>query len=308
MQKQSAFLHINMFNWNDLRFFLEVSRRGKLVHAAKSLRVDHTTVARRVSALEQKIGARLFEKTDRGYTLTHAGSKLHAVAEEMENAAMRVEEELAGRSMRLSGAVRIGAPDGFGSFFLAPRLPKLLDKHTELEIDLVALPRCLSLSKREADLTITLARPTTGRIYARKLTDYQLQLYASVDYLKNHEPITSKKDLKKHRLIGYIDDLIFAPELRYLDIVGKNVNVSFRSTNLIAQRQAVLAGAGICVLPYFIAKKDPRLAPVLENNVRLIRSFWLLIHEDMRGLARMRETADFITDAVRSERKLFLGE
>lgn len=297
-----------MFDWNDLKYFLEVCRRGKLVHAAKSLRVDHTTVSRRIAALEQATGTKLFNKTERGYGLTRTGERLLPIAEEMENAALRAQEDVSGGTMRLSGAVRIGAPDGFGSFFLAPRLPALIDKHPDLEIDLVALPRYLSLSKREADLAVTLARPTTGRLYARKLTDYQLQLFASVDYLENHEAIHSRKNLRNHRLIGYIDDLIFAPELRYTEAVGKNLNVSFRSSNLIAQRQAVLAGAGICVLPRFMTRDDERLIPVLSQDVCLIRSFWLLIHEDMRGMARVRETADFVTEAARSERSLFIED
>ncbi len=299
-------LHIGMFDWNDLKHFLEVARRGKLVLAAKGLRVDHTTVSRRIAALERATGTKLFDKTERGYCLTWAGERLLPVAEEMENAALRAQEDLADGSKQLSGSVRLGAPDGFGSFFLAPRLPYLTGKYPGLEIDLVALPRYLSLSKREADLAVTLARPSTGRLYARKLTDYQLQLFASDEYLEKHGPIHSKKSLRNHQLIGYIDDLIFAPELRYMEAVGKNLHVSFRSTNLIAQRQAVLAGRGICILPRFMTLGDQRFTPVLSDEVRLVRSFWLLIHEDMRGLARVREMADFVTAITRKERNLFI--
>ncbi|MCP4232591.1 MAG: LysR family transcriptional regulator [Aestuariibacter sp.] len=295
-----------MFDWNDLKFFLELSRRSKLIHAAKSLRVDHTTVSRRIAALEQATGAKLFQKTERGYTLTPSGEKLLPVAEGMENAALTIQDEISGNTLSLSGVVRIGSPDGFGSFFLAPRLPSLVESHPNLEIDLVALPRYFSLSKREADLAITLARPETGRLYARKLTDYQLQLFASKDYLEKHSPIKSTKDLSNHRLIGYIDDLIFAQELRYMEVIEKNLHVRFRSTSLVAQYHAVLAGAGISVLPRFMTYGDSRFIPVLPDSVRLIRSFWLLIHEDMHDLARIRETADFVTDATRSEPDLFM--
>jgi len=182
-----------MFDWDDLKYFLEVSRRGRFTSAAQSLSVDHTTVSRRIDALERAVNAKLFDKTDRGFRLSESGEKLLPLAETIENAALRAQDNIAGGSSRLSGSVRIGAPEGFGSFFLAPRLPDLVTKHTGLDIELVALPRYLSLSKREADIGITLARPTSGRLYARKLTDYQLQLFASSNYLEEQGPISKKK-------------------------------------------------------------------------------------------------------------------
>ncbi len=297
-----------MFDWNDLKYFLEVSRRGKLIHAAKSLNVDHTTVSRRIAALQEATGAKLFEKTDKGYIPTIAGQKLLKIAQDMENTASRVQEDIADSNLRLSGSVRVGAPDGLGSFFLAQRLPKLINQYPDLEVELVAIPRYLSLSKREADLAITLERPTSGRLYARKLTDYQLQLFSSAEYLANNPAINNKKDLKDHRLIGYIEDLIFAPGLRYADMIGKNLDTSFRSSNLIAQYQAVLANAGICMLPRFMTHGDKRFVPVLTDSIRLVRSFWLLVHEDMHDLSRVNIAADFITTCVRSEQNLFIED
>lgn len=296
-----------MFNWNDLKFFLELCRKAKLVRAAETLRVDHTTVSRRVAALERALGTKLVEKTELGYKPTDEGEKLIPIAEKIENSALYLQDDIGGGGAQLSGPVRVGSPDGFGSFFLAPNLPELVAKHPGLEIDLVAVPRHVSLSRREADLSVTLARPTTGRLYARKLTDYHLQLFASHKYLESSQPIFRRKDLLGHLLIGYIEDLVFAPELHYMDTVGKDLTARFRSTSLVAQRQAILAGAGIGVLPRFIACEDTRLVPVLENEFQLTKTFWLLIHEDIRGLARVRETADFITDCVRTQRSVFLS-
>lgn len=297
-----------MFNWDDLKFFLELCRKRKLVRAADALRVDHTTVSRRVAALEQALGTKLVEKSEHGFRATDAGAKLLPLAEQMENSALHLQDNIGGGGSQLSGPVRVGTPEGFGSFFLAPNLPKLVSKHPGLEVDLVAVPRYVSLSRREADLSVTLERPSAGRVYARKLTDYHLQLFASREYLKNAEPVIQRRDLRKHPLVGYIEDLVFAPELRYMEAIGKDLTAGFRSTSLVVQRQAILSGAGIGVLPRFITHGDSRLVAVLEDDFCLVRTFWLLVYEDIRWLARVRETADFITECVRSQRSLFLRD
>ena len=295
-----------MFNWDDLRFFLELCRKTRLVRAAETLRVDHTTVARRVAALEQALGVKLIEKTEQGYRPTRAGEKLLPIAEGMENSALYLEDDVAGAGGQLSGAVRIGTPDGFGTFFLARLLPDLIAHHPGLEVDLVAVPHYVSLSRREADLSVALKRPTSGRIYARKLTDYHLQLFASRAYLDRTAPILQRSDLRGRALVGYIEDLVFAPQLRYMEAVGKDMTAGFRSTSLVAQRQAILSGAGVGVLPRFIAHDDDRLVPVLGDDFRLSMTFWLLVHEDIRGLARVRKTADFIAESVKAHRAIFL--
>lgn len=187
-------------------------------------------------------------------------------------------------------------------------MPKLISSHPGLEIDLIAVPRYLSLSRREADLSVTLSRPTTGRLRAQKLTDYHLQLFASKGYLEKTEPIFVRRDLKKHALVGYVEDLIFAPELKYMDSVGKDLTASFRSTSLVAQRQAILSGAGIGVLPRFVAHEDSRLVPVLEDEFQLTKTFWLLVHEDIRRLARVQATMKFISESVKSSRNMFLSD
>lgn len=296
------------FDWNDLKFFLSIARAGKLTMAARQLGVDHTTVSRRIAALEEGLRATLFERSPHGYKLTDAGERLLAHAEIMETAAQQASSDIGEADLALTGTIRIGAPDGFGSVFLAPRLWTLCRRHPGLDIDLVAMPRLFSLSKREADLAIVLARPTTGRLKARKLTDYLLGLFATRDYLARRPPVHSPADLKEHRLIGYIEDMIFTPELDYLPLVEKDLKTNFASTNLIAQLNATRAGAGICVLPHFITAGIPDLVPVLAQEVRIVRSFWLITHADLAGMLRVRITSDFIAEEVHKARLLFLPE
>lgn len=296
------------FDWDDLRFFLAVARSGRLTAAARRLGADHATVSRRITALEEALKAKLFERRPQGYALTGHGEQLLAKAESMETEALAIQSEIGGADMALSGIVRIGAPDGFGACFLAPRLPALTGAYAGLELQLIAMPRLLSLSKREADVAITLAPPKEGKVVARKLCDYRLGLYASRAYLDAAPPLAQAEDLFAHRIVGYIDDLIFTPELDYLDEVAKGLRAQVQSSSVIAQMNAVAAGAGIGVIHHFMAQGDPRLVRVLPETVSIERSFWLLVHADLKEVARVRAVVDFIVREAKAARPLLMGE
>ncbi len=293
-------------DWNDLRYFLSVARTGRLTEASRRLGTDHATVSRRIKALERALDARLFERSPRGYALTDAGERLLVHAEGMESSAAHMQSEIAGENLAVGGAVRIGAPDGFGTIFLAPRIGGLSRRYPELDLQIVAMPRIFSLSKREADIAIGLARPTEGRLVSRKLTDYRLHLYGSRSYLSRHGPIESPGDLSRHVVIGYIPDLIYSPELDYLPQVSSQIKPRLTSSNLVAQMRAASAGAGLCVLPDFMAVEDSDLQPVLPAEIDLLRTFWLILHADLRDTARVRAVADFITAEVEGARELFM--
>jgi len=293
------------FDWNDLRAFLAVARTGRLTAAAGRLGADHTTVARRIKALEHALKAKLFNRAPTGYSLTGHGEQLMDRAEAMESLALSVQSELGGADLSVSGIVRIGAPEGFGSYFLAPRMATLADLHPNLEIQLVAIPGVLSLSKREADIAITLSAPREGRLLSRKLIDYRLGLYAAARYLDARSPIKARSDLRGHRFVGYIEELLYAPELDYMAAPDVEISVGLKSSNLIAQLRATLAGAGLCILPKFIACEEPGLVRVLPDQVSLTRSLWLITHADLQALARVKATTQFIVDEVRRARAQF---
>lgn len=293
------------FDWDDLRYFLAVARTGRLTAAARRMGTDHATVSRRIGALERELDALLFDRSPRGYSLTDAGERLLARAETIETSAASIQNDIAGEKFSLSGAVRIGAPDGFGAFFLAPRIGELSDRHPQLELQIIAMPRIFSLSKREADIAIGLERPDKGRLYSRKLTDYTLHVYAARDYLADAPPIIGKRDFANHPWIGYIPELIFTPELDYLQQIGESLAPRLSSTNLLAQLRATQAGTGLCILPDFMACEDPHLVPVLPEEVELVRAFWVIAHLDSRDTARIRTVVDFIAEKVRAERKRF---
>lgn len=295
-----------ILDWDLLQSFLAVARTGKLTVAAKRLGVDHSTLSRRLTALEGALGAKLFERAFSGYALTHQGENLLERAEGMESTVLAIQSDVGQSRSRVSGTVRIGAPDGFGTAFLAPLIGELAAAQPDLHIDLVATPRSFSLSKREADIAIGLSRPAHGRLHVRKLTDYRLGLYAARGAPELWQGVGSVEDIARRPFISYIDDLIFAPELDYVPPAVKALEPRIRSSNLIAQYQACAAGAGLCILPCFLADADTRLVRMLADEVSLTRTFWMIVHSDMRDLARIRVTADFIAGAVHRAGARFL--
>jgi DNA-binding transcriptional LysR family regulator len=188
----------------------------------------------------------------------------------------------------------VGTPEGFGTYFLAPRISKVTAVHPDLEIELVANPRMFSLSRREADIAVSMARPTQGRVYAHKLNDYALGVYAARAYLKTHPPIKSRQDLSDHPWVGYVEDLMWTAELDYLPQISAALVPTLRISNVISQAAALSGGAGVGVLPCFIARTDDSLVRVLAEQVELSRSYWLVSHADTRDVARVKLLADFI--------------
>jgi DNA-binding transcriptional LysR family regulator len=302
---QGAATAVSDFNWNDLRAFLAVARTARLTTAAARLGMDHTTVGRRIAALETGLGARLFDRSPQGYALTPHGERLLPTAERIESLTLAAAADLGEADQAVSGVVRIGAPEGFGSYVLAPLMAPLAERHPGLDIQLIAISGVLSLSKREADIAVTLSAPREGRLVSRKLTDYGLSLYAAPAYLNARPPIRTRADMAGQRFVGYIEDLLYSPELDYMQAPDVDIHVSVQSSNLIAQLQATLAGAGLCVLPDFIAVKQPGLVRVLPDAVHLERSLWLVVHADLKALARIRVVTDMIVASVRADRDLF---
>jgi DNA-binding transcriptional LysR family regulator len=293
------------FDCNDLRAFLAVARTGRLTAAAARLGVDHSTLSRRVAALERGLTAKLFDRSPTGYTLTEQGARLVPMAEEMERLALGAGEAVGGSAASVEGAVRIGTPEGFGSWFLAPRIGALTQAYPQLRVQLVAAAATFSLSKRDADIVISVSRPQDGRLTVTRLIDYDLGLYAAPAYLDAHPPIDSAADLKGHRFVTYIEDLLHFPELDFVRQVAPEGCIALESSNLVAQLRATVAGAGLCVLPAFLAAGDPRLVRILPREVALTRSLWLIIHQDLADLARVKAVVRFIRDAVEAERGLF---
>ena len=276
---------MNPFNWDNLRVFLGVARAKSALEASHALGMDQSTISRRIKRLETDIGSKLFDRSSQGHRLTSAGHRLLEHVEKLESTLAAVETDVFGDNMALTGEIRLGATEAFGSYFLAPHLAHFCTRHPAIVVDLLPVPRNVNLSKREADASVTIDRPTTDSFVTSQLTPYRLLPYATQDYLQRHPPALEVADLLQYRWIDYVDDLLFADQQVSLRNWMPSVRPFLRSTSVIAQCQAVRSGLGIALLPCFMASQQPQLVPVLADKVDITRNFWLVAPAEKRELA-----------------------
>lgn len=287
-----------MFDWDDMRVFLAVARARKIAPAARALGLDPTTLTRRIARLEQALGARLFDLSMGERVLSEQGLAMLAHAERVESASLAAMEEATGKSRMLSGQVRLSVAEGFGTWVLAPGLADFHARHAGIRLDLISASGFLNPSKREADMALMLARPQRGRLSARRLGDYRLHLYAADAYLEQRGEPANPAALLHHTLVGYVPDFIFSPELDYLNEVHAGLEAHLRSTSINMQYRMIAESAGIGILPDFIGRRDPKLRSLLTDAVQITRSFWLVIHEDLRRLPRIEAVAQWLQERV----------
>ena len=246
------------------------------------------------------MAVRLFTRSQQGYTLTTEGQRLLGHATRAEEAVSEAMEDVGAAGAGLTGQVRVGAPDGSANYLLPQIVATICDDHPGLDVQIVALPRVFNLSKREADMAITVSRPASGHLTVQKLTDYRLHLAASQDYLDRHPPIRSLADLKHHRTIGYIQDLIFDKELDYQGEAGMET-VSLASNSVSVQMNWARVGAGVAVVHDFALPAISGLVKVLPETVTLTRSFYLIRHPEDRRVDRLNRFAELLALGVRRE-------
>ncbi|MFD1912481.1 LysR family transcriptional regulator [Halodurantibacterium flavum] len=287
-------------DWDDLRVFLAVARQESLSSAARVLRIDPATVGRRIARLEEALGQPLFAKSPQGYALSDAGQRLLDHAVRAEQAMVGAADALRGSSAGLTGQVRIGAPDGCANFLLPQVVAAICDANPGLEVQIIALPRVFNLSRREADMAVAVSRPGAGRLSVQRLADYRLHLAAHRDYLDRHPPIRSLADLRGHRVVGYIPDMIFDKELDYL-AEAELSTVPLASNSVSVQFNWLRTGAGIGIVHDFALPAGPGLVRVLPGLLSLRRSFYLIRHADDRRLDRLNRFATALAHGLRQE-------
>lgn len=281
---------------DDLLYLLVLARTGRLSDAAQRLGVEHTTVSRRVAALEKSLGRRLVDRTPQGWLLTDDGEELVTHAEKIESALHGVDQiAVSPRSLSLGGTVRIAATDGIGSTVVAEALVELRRAHPRLEIELTTATRRFDVTSKDYDVAITLQRLPSHRLAVRKLSDYSLGLFATRSYLETHPVVRRPEDLAEHALAWYIDSLLDIPEL---DVFDSNVfphRRVLRSSNIFAQLSFVRAGGGIGLLPWYLVSDYGQLQRVLSDQVSVRLTFWLVARKQSLGLARVQAAVDCLT-------------
>jgi DNA-binding transcriptional LysR family regulator len=285
-----------MFNWNDLVFFLELARQGRLMPAARRLKVDHTTVSRRISELEKDLAVKLFERKPDGFVLTEDGHRLLAIAEKMEVLGLAVMETIRATPSEPSGRVRLATMEGIASYYLTEKLADFNAKHPQILVELVTERHLINLTKREADVSISFVPPVGPRLDVRKAGTFRLGLFAAAPYLEQRGVPARPEDLPSHDFVDYVVDLVAIRKVHWLLDVLEPEHVVFRSSSMAAQQNAIAAGRGLGLLPYFSAKKDPRLVPVLPDAVKVERELYVTVHEDIQFMGRVRALTRFLFD------------
>ncbi|WP_375281407.1 LysR family transcriptional regulator [Pseudooctadecabacter sp.] len=285
-----------MDQWDDMRVFLAVARAESLSRAAPQLRMDAATVGRRIARLEARVGA-CFVKSPQGYALTDLGARMLPAAEAAETALGQVAEAAVAQTGQLSGQIRIGAPDGAANYLLPQVCARIGADNPGLEIQILALPRVVNLSKREADMALTVSPPDAGRLLVQKITDYRLHLAAEAQIAAK---ITTRAHLKDVPFVGYIPDMIFDKELDYLGPLAAG-GVQLASNSVAVQAMALRAGAGVGIVHDFALPAMPEVRRVLTEEVSLVRSFYLVRHLSDRKSERLTRFAEAVSAGLRAE-------
>jgi DNA-binding transcriptional LysR family regulator len=295
-----------LIDWDDLRVFLTAGRMGSFSGAGRRLGMDATTVARRMRRLEASLRTTLFVRSPHGLQLTAAGAELLTSSEAVEHAIEAAQQ--ADEGAGALGTVRISASEGFGSIILAPEIPDLVRRRPGLRIELIATSGFLSAATREVDVTVTLNPVASERVTVKRLTDYDLAIYASAEYLNKYGRPECVEDLRSHQLVGYIDDLIYAPQLRYLDEVVSGLRATVASSSINAQAALIAGGGGIGVLPVFLARKHAALERLMPEQVRLRRTFWISVHRELKSASRIRVVEEWLHAVVERQRDALMGD
>lgn len=282
---------------DDLRVLLAVARSGRLTTAAGLLRIDHTTVRRRLDRLESALGVKLLERGAEGWELTDIGREVAAGAAPLEEALERAVAAASGGAREVRGTVRIVAPEAFAVAFATPALARLRAAAPGVAIELVTSTRPLSLRSAGYDLAVTVGPPTGSRMLSEPLADYVVGLYASRDYLDARPPIRSLADLAGHDLVFYVDGLLTVRELDLAPLLN-GMRVGFGSTSALAQAEATVRGAGIGLLHAFLAEREPSLVRVLPRAVDFRLQFSLSIRRESRGLSAVAAVREALLSEV----------
>lgn len=286
------------WEWDDIRFFLATAREGTLSGAARILNVDHATVGRRIGMLEEQLGAKLLNRTPEGFTITPAGQAILRQCETMESAALNLERLVAGHDARAAGSVRITAPDALTYAIVIPCLVALRESHPDLQIDLLPGVRPMDVVRREADLAVRIAinRPSASGLVCRKLGEVGFTLYASPGYLADRGTPSRGKGLRGHDVITYAG----WPKGMGARFAGESLEgarTALRSNDRFVHLKATALGLGISELSCFLGDEHPEVVRLWPDQPPMLRSVWLIMHEDLRRAAKIRLVAGAIVQA-----------
>jgi DNA-binding transcriptional LysR family regulator len=286
--RDSAKMHKKL-RWDDLLYVLEIGRRGSLSGAARALQITHSTVLRRLAAIEQRLGARLFDRQPGGYVPTAAGEAVIRLAEQLDGEVVELERRLAGQDLRPSGTVRITTTDTLVAM-LVPILARFRDLYPEILLELIPASQFFNLSKRDADVALRPSLEPPAELYGRRVARIAFAPYAARTYI---DSVGGRGLDSAHRWLGLDDSLSHIEPHRWLREQVESQQIVFSASSFLALVHAARAGMGVALLPCYIGDEETELARVSPPIAALATDLWLLVHNDVRNAARVRAFVDF---------------
>lgn len=294
-----------MFDWNDLKYFLAVARSGSTLSAAKSLRVNQSTVHRRIQELERQLGCELVRRHPTGYRLTELGEYVLAYATRLEAAATDVERAIAAKSNETRGTVKVTCPEALGPRLIAARLiEKFNARYPDVRIEFVMSDRIIELGTGEADIAIRAKRPVENALVGRKIADSPWAVYASRSYVARHGSIDHPAHIDRHAIVMFSGALSDHHAARWIKSVAPNAHVAARANSVAALLPSVKSGAGMAPMPAIVGENEKDLVRVLDLGPEMATPFYLLTHRDLRRTPRVRAFFDFILEHLGEVRPL----
>jgi DNA-binding transcriptional LysR family regulator len=287
-----------MLDWDDLRHFLAIARLGSLSAAARSLGVRQSTMGRRLAALENRTGAKLLQRTPRGYVLTPAGEAILGNVERIEGEALAVERVITGKDVRLEGNIRVTTVETLAAEILTPLFHAFQEAYPGITLELVTDARNLSLTKREAEVALRLSRPTQQELAARRVTDFSVAIYAAQSYLDRYGQPDFSAGAPGHRRILVQEDLLQMPDMQWFQTMTAQADVVLRSNSRFTQVAAAVDGMGLACLARYLGDGRPLVrlpSPVMPP----LREIWMVVHQDIRHMPRIRAFTEFLTAALK---------
>lgn len=286
---------MNSFDWSDVRYFLAAAHSGSLAAASRALGSHQPTVGRHIDGLEKQLGVRLFQRHAQGLTLTEEGQRILQAAEAMGAAAAKLQRLGSVEAAELSGRVRIAAPSGLAVHLIAANLVRFRERFPALEITLQPSVASADLTHGEADVAVRLYRPEADELVVRRVGTLAFGLYGASAYLQRHGTPRANSELAQHLFIGY-EQLRHLEESRWLEAAAGEARFVLRSDDTHARLAAAEAALGLAVLPHILARRAPHLQPLLEGEAVPAKPIWLVVHRDLRHLARVRAVLDWLVE------------
>lgn len=284
-----------MFNWDDVRVFIAVVQAGSFAAAGRRIGMDATTVARRIQRLEVSLKATLVVRGHVGLQLTAAGARLAEAGASVEAVMKSAGDK--GSMDPLAGIVRVSVAEGFGGHILGPALPDFLERHPGLRLEIDASPGYLSPTTRKVDIAITSSRKESSRLIVKRLSDYELGLYASHDYLKKRGKPKDRADLHKHDFVGCVNDLVYSPQLQFLNAFEPKLRSRLMCSSIKVQIILAESGGGIGAFPHYLVADHLTLTQVLPE-LEVKRTYWVAVHKEFYDLARARAVLEWLYELV----------